>query len=143
MAYGDYIAHCVDCGHDFLSGKKWAKRCRVCKKERYKLHPREKFIILKRDDFKCIYCGLSSIENQEQLHVDHVIPKSSGGESRACNLVTCCSNCNSSKFSSMFDKPVLGRILEEIQRRNAARGIDGNQIILYQNQYYLRKGTEE
>ena len=40
---------------------------------------------------KCIYCGSSS----ESL--DHIHPKSKGGESTTCNCVPCCLSCNGKK----------------------------------------------
>lgn len=48
--------------------------------------------ILKRDLFKCIYCG-----SKNELTIDHVIPKSRGGNNSWENLVTCCYRCNKYK----------------------------------------------
>lgn len=131
MAYGDYIIVCRDCGVEFLSGQPHARRCRVCKKNRYKSNPREKFVIFRRDEFRCIYCGVSSIENNERLHLDHIIPKDKGGESRASNIVTCCSDCNYSKHASILGHALLERILDEIKRRNTIKGVDENQMICF------------
>ena len=39
----------------------------------------------------CVYCG------KPANTVDHIIPKSKGGEDAAWNLVPCCKSCNSSK----------------------------------------------
>ena len=50
--------------------------------------------ILRRDSHKCLYCG-STIN----LTVDHVIPKSRGGEDCWENLVTACVKCNNKKGS--------------------------------------------
>ena len=47
---------------------------------------------MKRDGYKCGYC--SSTRN---LTIDHIIPRSKGGENTWQNLVTCCSRCNSLK----------------------------------------------
>jgi 5-methylcytosine-specific restriction endonuclease McrA len=49
--------------------------------------------ILRRDGFRCQYCGAHSA----QLTVDHVIPKSRGGSDSWENLVTACVRCNNSK----------------------------------------------
>lgn len=49
-------------------------------------------MIYERDGYKCLYCGSSS-----NLSVDHVIPKSRGGEDSWTNLVTACLSCNSKK----------------------------------------------
>lgn len=48
--------------------------------------------ILKRDRYTCQYCGAKS-----QLTLDHVIPKSRGGEDTWGNLVTSCNPCNNKK----------------------------------------------
>ena len=48
--------------------------------------------IMKRDKFRCVYCG-----GQRQLTIDHVIPKSRGGQNTWSNMVTCCSKCNCKK----------------------------------------------
>jgi 5-methylcytosine-specific restriction endonuclease McrA len=49
--------------------------------------------ILRRDGYKCAYCGRSDI----QLTVDHVLPKARGGDDAWENLVTACTVCNNKK----------------------------------------------
>lgn len=48
--------------------------------------------ILRRDNHRCQYCG--SVVN---LTVDHIIPKSRGGEEIWENLITACVKCNNKK----------------------------------------------
>lgn len=48
--------------------------------------------ILRRDNHKCQYCG-----STVNLTVDHIIPKSKGGEDIWENLVTACIKCNNKK----------------------------------------------
>ncbi len=48
--------------------------------------------ILRRDDFRCQYCG-----QRESLTVDHVVPKSRGGRDMWRNLVAACTRCNNRK----------------------------------------------
>lgn len=48
--------------------------------------------LFKRDNYECLYCG-----SKRNLTVDHVIPKSRGGDNTWLNLVTCCSHCNRTK----------------------------------------------
>ncbi len=50
--------------------------------------------IFKRDGYKCVYCG-EFIKGGMSL--DHVIPKSKGGQDSFENLVTCCMPCNHEK----------------------------------------------
>lgn len=49
--------------------------------------------ILKRDDYRCRYCG----RRAQTLDIDHVIPVSQGGKTVFSNLVTACSACNRKK----------------------------------------------
>ncbi len=49
--------------------------------------------ILRRDRHTCQYCGI----NQSSLTIDHLIPKSQGGEDTWDNLVCACTVCNNKK----------------------------------------------
>ena len=62
------------------------KRPRPC----VKLTKRE---ILRRDNYKCQYCGKGTYN----LTVDHIIPRRLGGVSTWENLVTACAECNHKK----------------------------------------------
>jgi len=54
--------------------------------------------VLQRDNFKCCACGLSpAITPGIELHVDHIIPWSKGGDTIIENLQTLCSKCNLGK----------------------------------------------
>lgn len=56
---------------------------------------RQRFRVMKRDGFKCVLCGASPANNPGiELHIDHIIPWSHGGETVEENLRTLCSNCN-------------------------------------------------
>lgn len=56
------------------------------------LHPPKKTRIFERDGWKCVYCG-----STENLSLDHVKARSTGGGDEDSNLVTACRPCNSSK----------------------------------------------
>jgi hypothetical protein len=59
---------------------------------------RLRFRILVRDGFRCGACGASPLENRgTDLHVDHIVPWSKGGETVPENLTTKCSRCNLGK----------------------------------------------
>jgi hypothetical protein len=59
---------------------------------------RQRFRILVRDGFRCRSCGASPIEHRGvELHVDHVLPWSKGGETVDENLETKCLKCNLGK----------------------------------------------
>ena len=69
-----------------------------------------RFWVFERDNFKCIYCGRSSIEHGVTLHLDHVFPKYSGGLNTFYNVVTSCGRCNFEKGSSKISKKNILRI---------------------------------
>jgi 5-methylcytosine-specific restriction endonuclease McrA len=48
--------------------------------------------IFKRDNYECQYCG-----SENDLSIDHVLPRSRGGGSNWKNLVTACKPCNARK----------------------------------------------
>jgi hypothetical protein len=65
---------------------------------------RLRFSILLRDGFRCISCGRSPLKSPGvELHVDHKIPWSKGGETVPDNLETKCKECNLGKGNA-FDK---------------------------------------
>lgn len=53
--------------------------------------------IIKRDGFKCVYCG-----SRSELTIDHVVPKSKGGKTSWENLVTACMECNNTKDNKLL-----------------------------------------
>ena len=61
-----------------------------------------------RDGWRCAYCGTSA----GRLTLDHVVPRSRGGESSWENVVTSCASCNHKKGD---------RLLEETQMKLSVR----------------------
>lgn len=55
--------------------------------------------IYNRDGQKCQYCG-----STKSLTIDHVHPKSRGGEDSWENMVVCCSSCNVRKGSRLLEQ---------------------------------------
>lgn len=51
-----------------------------------------RYNVFRRDDNKCVYCG-----SNQNLTIDHLIPKSQNGKDSWENLVTACQKCNSKK----------------------------------------------
>ena len=47
---------------------------------------------------RCAYCGKPPIDD-ESITIDHVRPKSKGGEDRTSNCIPACSECNQKKSS--------------------------------------------
>lgn len=59
---------------------------------------RLRFKVMLRDNFTCQHCGASPAKQLGiELHVDHILPWSKGGETTLENLQTLCSNCNLGK----------------------------------------------
>jgi predicted restriction endonuclease len=64
---------------------------------------RLRFIVLRRDNFKCVACGRSPATDPSIiLQPDHMKPWAKGGETTLDNLQTLCSVCNIGK-SDMHD----------------------------------------
>lgn len=93
-----------------------------------------RFVILERDDFRCIYCGASPRQDHVSLHVDHVHPVMYGGDSTAANLVTACEACNKQKQDRLLQPAMQDEILAIVEQRNQARGINPQMIIKGVNQ---------
>lgn len=71
-----------------------------------------RFDVLKRDGFKCTYCGGGG--NERTLRVDHVVPVSKGGKSTFANLTTACEPCNAGKSDKVVElesKPAKARVV--------------------------------
>ncbi len=66
------------------------------------LGPKQRFEILFRDGFACVYCGARSPE--ARLHVDHVVARVNGGTNDDRNLVTACDSCNLGKSAMPLPK---------------------------------------
>jgi len=64
--------------------------------------------IMLRDEETCQYCGKRSRE----LTLDHIIPRSRGGQSTWENLVACCKGCNGRKGNRSL-KDVNMRLLRQ------------------------------
>lgn len=63
-----------------------------------KINWRLRAIVLIRDNCICKMCGASPAKNSDvELHIDHVMPWSKGGETEISNLQTLCAVCNIGK----------------------------------------------
>lgn len=79
----------------------------VIRLERYDKVPRYKIsfnrkTIYRRDNYTCQYCG--GRPGTEELSIDHVIPKSQGGQSTWENCVLACVKCNARKADKTLEK---------------------------------------
>lgn len=69
---------------------------------------RHRLRILRRDGFRCVYCGRTAAESR--LEVDHQIPRVQGGSSRDSNLVTACRDCNQGKGAEAIE-PIVWQVV--------------------------------
>jgi len=102
-----------------------------------------RFEVLKRDSFKCQYCGACAPD--VLLQVDHINPVAKGGDNDIINLITSCIKCNQGKSDiPLSDHSAVEKSrkqLEELQERheqlemmmewrNGLRGIEDRTIEL-------------
>ncbi len=64
--------------------------------------------IMRRDGYTCQYCN----RRGERLTVDHVLPRSRGGDTSWTNVVAACLRCNLKKGSRLLDEVGM-RLLRE------------------------------
>ena len=57
--------------------------------------------IFRRDKYTCQYCG-KRCKTKKNRTLDHVHPRSKGGDSGWTNIVTCCFACNQKKGSKLL-----------------------------------------
>ena len=53
--------------------------------------------IRERDGHRCVYCGQTAEQSGAHLHLDHLTPRSRGGEDTVANLVCACRRCNTAR----------------------------------------------
>ncbi len=83
--------------HENSSGPE-ARTDRAKRRTRREISDRQRFRILLRNGFSCKSCGASPVKNPGvELHVDHIIPWSNGGETTDDNLQCKCAQCNLGK----------------------------------------------
>lgn len=71
----------------------------------WKVPPVNRREVLRRDNHTCQYCG-----STKRLTLDHVIPRSKGGQHRWDNVVTACEKCNSTKGDRLVHE--VGMVLK-------------------------------
>jgi 5-methylcytosine-specific restriction endonuclease McrA len=118
-------AVCPVCGKGFVKSNVNHKFCSAeCRKinEVSSYHNSDtykaRFTIFQRDDFKCVYCGKSSIEHGAVLVIDHIRPYISSKSNSIYNLVTSCSECNLEKASNQLSHGIYCRIVHRNIERN-------------------------
>ena len=72
--------------------------------------------VIWRDDRQCQYC--SNHFEEEQLTIDHVIPRSRGGKNSWSNLVTACKKCNQKKGNRTPEEAGMPLLKKPIRPKN-------------------------
>lgn len=104
---------CQACGKVLPKGSRSTRKycsdtCRyhkwLARKDRVTIPSNLRFSILRRDGFRCRYCGAGptlgpdGAPRNSTLRVDHVVPVNEGGDlTNEANLVTACDDCNQGK----------------------------------------------
>ena len=95
-ACGERISYNPSNGH----GQVYCCTCRTARLS-YKVSSRIRRIVIERDSSTCVYCGVTV--RGQSAHIDHIIPRSSGGGDTLLNMVLACSLCNVSKSDNALE----------------------------------------
>jgi hypothetical protein len=71
-------------------------KVRLAAGQQVRVMPSIRWQVFQRDDWKCVACGRGS-HDDIILHVDHITPRSKGGQDRLENYQTLCHICNIGK----------------------------------------------
>ncbi len=107
--------------------------------------------ILKRDNFKCTYCGRKPPE--VTLEVDHIIAVTQGGSDLPENLATACFDCNRGKGANGLGAALIGKRdlkaerkalkqAKEFLKLEAERQEILEKVFWYTRDYYLLNVSE-
>ena len=76
--------------------------------------------VIERDGLRCVYCDEDLTD--AEIHMDHVIPESQGGETTYNNLQVTCRKCNLAKgvlTESEFTQRLRNRAVNILNRLGA------------------------
>ncbi|MBI1819284.1 MAG: HNH endonuclease [Nitrospirae bacterium] len=74
-------------------------------KDDFYTDPQKRIEILKREDYKCFYC-LREIQ-RDDFYLDHLLPRTKGGQNYKTNLVASCRTCNTKKNATEQEEFLL------------------------------------
>jgi 5-methylcytosine-specific restriction endonuclease McrA len=80
-----------------------------------KISKRVRKDVIESYGYRCVYCGMPHRKNHnDEITIDHVVPRESKGKTHFKNLVTCCKTCNKLKANKNLleffcDPKVLSR----------------------------------
>ena len=89
---GDRVLHSA---HDEFRVPSVIRRCNYINvRKRREQSGMKRLRIYMRDKFRCQYCGEKGVA---ELTLDHILPRSRGGDNSPVNIVTACIKCNNRK----------------------------------------------
>ena len=74
-------------------------------KDDFYTDPQKRVEILKREDYKCFYC-LRELQ-RDDFYLDHLVPRTHGGQNYKSDLVASCRTCNTKKNALESEKFLL------------------------------------
>lgn len=90
-------------GDEGISSKPKPPKQQIDRRTKRNISERQRFRVLLNSGFRCQSCGASPLTSPgTELHVDHIIPWSKGGETVDENLICKCKQCNLGKGNA-FD----------------------------------------
>jgi 5-methylcytosine-specific restriction endonuclease McrA len=106
------VDKCEECNRGFIKKSKLhrfcSKKCGKINWERrnpdsykYSAFYKMRFEVFRKDGFRCVYCGRSPKEDAI-LQVEHIHPKSKGGDNDIKNYTTSCEECNVGKGDALL-----------------------------------------
>jgi 5-methylcytosine-specific restriction endonuclease McrA len=78
-------------------------------------------IILLRDQYICQYCGYAG--TNKDMTIDHIVPKSLGGEHSFTNCVAACKGCNITKGARRPEEANM-KLINNIKHYNSALSLE-------------------
>jgi hypothetical protein len=98
----DFKDDILDCDEtiNMYHNKKQLNRFYKSKRKTKPIPKGLRFKILKKNNFKCSYCGVGHEETK--LTIDHIIPASKGGKDCEENYTTACFECNIGKSNILL-----------------------------------------
>ena len=100
---------------------------------RVKLNKRE---VLRRDNYTCQYCGNTA----PQLTIDHIIPRSQGGEHKWINLAAACPTCNHRKGGRTLEQAHMHLLRTPIEPPSSASYIFARHFDQYRDWIHYIEG---
>lgn len=87
-----------ECGRQLRKRQRACSDCRSARAREYYISDEDRAWVYKRDGHACLKCG-----GDENLTVDHVMPRALGGPDHRSNYQTLCLPCNAAKGASYAD----------------------------------------